>query len=801
MSPMSSDTAAGVIAPEEFVQPDRRLFIDTNIFMDTDPAREGGLKGLFERCAEPIRANENPVVVPTKVVDELTKQSQIDVLGLSDDRVSAVKKAGNALVFLSAAEGAGLIRKDLGDLSNPYADDLFIEVFKRAAHRYEMCLLTNDITLRLRVRLLAAETDRRLVAGVLSKDGGIIVDSDQALYERGSRKLERMTRHISEGVGTHKDHHEVASLTPLLAEFEQEFRVQPVVAATGGSRRNGGQARPSGVGPKRVEGAFAEAAKMKAPDHALGKTALPGEGEEVFFKSPRNEGGTLVLGPMLGEGGEGRVFSVVGFPNRVAKIFDAEHRTWHRKEKLDLLLSRGFEREGIGFPTSLITNRAGEFVGYAMPRATGKVLQATVMRPARFKKTYPKWSKADLVDVCISFLEKVAYLHSLNILIGDLNPKNLMVDENKDVWIIDADSWQVEGYPCPVGTPMFTAPTVTGGYADALRTVEEELFAVATMLFMILITGQFPYARAGADGGDFAALIKEGKFAFQFQKKSDRDQPDGNWKYMWSHLPFPVKRMFWNTFHREGDRYDNRPTADEWLRVFRAYKQFFGSSDDFDPMSSDVYPTRFKAMAPDTPIYECAQCKASMIGFWQKEKMVYSTPPLCVDCRRNQPRCADCRRPKHADALKDGRCWECNRKRTYAPCSNCDTETPRRYLVDGRCSKCQLVPCKDCKTPTPKTTLTYGRCSLCVKKAAELDPSRLCVDCHQPFITLDHEGWFTDKGLNIPKSHAAINQKCPPRPPSTKKQSPPKPRSTAPKTPLSPHKESLWARLLKWLNS
>src|SRR5690606_10778748 len=132
---------------------------------------------------------------------------------------------------------------------------------------------------------------------------------------------------------------------------------------------------------------------------------------------------------------------------------------------------------------------------YAMPRATGKELQATVMRPARFKKTYPNWTKADLVDVCISFLEKVAYLHSLNILLGDINPKNIMVDANKDVWIIDADSWQLEGYPCPVGTPMFTAPTVTGDYADALRTEEEELFAVATMLFMILITGQFPYAR------------------------------------------------------------------------------------------------------------------------------------------------------------------------------------------------------------------------------------------------------------------------------------------------------------------
>jgi serine/threonine protein kinase len=794
-------TAVSALAPEDFVQPERRLFVDTNVFMDTDPAHEGGLRRLFERCAEAIRAHENPVVVPSKVIDELTKQSAIDISGLSEERAGSIKKAGNALVFLDAAASAGLIRTDLGDVSNPYADDLFVEVFKRAAYRYEMCLLTNDITLRLRIRLLAAETDRRLVAGVLTTDGLIEVDSDQALYERASRKLARMTRHVEEGLGTDKDQNEVAALTPLLADFQQTFRVVPVVAAPG-ARRATRQPRAASGAARTVPGAFSPSVALKAPDRALeGSAALPSAGDTVQFTSARGDNGTLVLGAMLGEGGEGRVYSVNGAANSVVKIFDAEHRTWHRKEKLTLLLSRGFEREGIGFPTSLITNSDGHFVGYAMPRATGKELQATVMRPARFKKTYPNWTKADLVDVCISFLEKVSYLHSLNILLGDINPKNVMVDANKDVWIIDADSWQLEGYSCPVGTPMFTAPTVTGDYADALRTEEDELFAVATMLFMILITGQFPYARAGADGGDFAALIREGKFAFQFRGASDRDQPEGNWKYMWSHLPFPVKRTFWNTFHRDGQRYAKRPTADEWLRVFREYEQFFGGSDDFDQMSHDVYPTRFKKKDAETPEYECAQCGTSMIGRWQEDKQSYWTPKLCDDCRQNLTRCSDCGKPKSADALRDARCWECNRKQNYAACSNCGKDTPRRYLIDGRCSNCQLVACKDCGMPTPKTELTYGRCASCATKAAQLDPARLCADCRQPFITFDHASWFTSKGLDIPKSHAAIRKTCAPRSVAS-----PRPRPTRPTaTSTSPHstapRKSLWERFAEWWKS
>ena len=44
-------------------------------------------------------------------------------------------------------------------------------------------------------------------------------------------------------------------------------------------------------------------------------------------------------------------------------------------------------------------------------------------------------------------------------------------------------------------------------YAEDLRTIEDELFAVATMLFQIVMTGQFPYMRTGTDG-DMVRLIK-----------------------------------------------------------------------------------------------------------------------------------------------------------------------------------------------------------------------------------------------------------------------------------------------------
>ena len=88
-SPLRTDHRAEMLDPTEFVQQERRLFIDTNVFMDTDARRAGGLKRLFERCQDDIARNGNPIVVPTKVVDELTKQSRTNPAGLTDEKAAA----------------------------------------------------------------------------------------------------------------------------------------------------------------------------------------------------------------------------------------------------------------------------------------------------------------------------------------------------------------------------------------------------------------------------------------------------------------------------------------------------------------------------------------------------------------------------------------------------------------------------------------------------------------------------------------------------------------------------------------
>lgn len=754
-----------LLDPVEFLQPNRRLFIDTNVFMDTDARRAGGLKRLFERGHSTILANGNPIVVPTKVVGELTKQSQIDPSGESSERAEAIKKAGAALTFLESASDVGLVRKDLGDDTNPYADDLFLNLFERFAGTYEMCLLTHDITIKLRVRLLAHRLAKRLLVGALTRDGDLEVDSDESLFERGFRKYKRHATHIAEGNGNFKDQSEVAALKPLLDDFGTAFglkepKVKPGARVTSSSPTPRHTVAPTSINP------FSPRATLKPSDTPLTFSMLPTQGDTVTRVSA-DRSSSLVLGALLGEGGEGAVYEADG--DAVIKIFDKDHLTRHRKEKVELLVGRDPHKKGLCIPSAIVRNSQGEFVGYVMPKASGREFQRTIFNKRKFEREFPTWKKADLVDICISFLEKVQYLHDMNVILGDINPKNLMVDEQKNVFIIDADSWQLEGFPCPVGTPMFTSPAMLGKtYSDDLRTMEDELFAVATMLFMIVMTGQFPYIRTGTDG-DMVQLIREGNFAFQYENRNNKDQPDGDWKYMWSHIHKPVKDLFWHTFHREGKRYQNRPTAAEWLEAFKGYKSYLGNTRmSFDPMSNDVYPIRNKAFKQDTPIQDCPICgrENAIAGIWSDDTQEYFIPRQCNKCRDQQPaRGAAASRPVAA-------------------------------------------PCRDCGLHFPKSQLRYGRCPSCAKKDDErkarantLDLSRLCTRCQKPYITYGNVEWHQRNGRSVPTTHKAgyggsYPAGCVPTttlPPRTGGTSSTAKSNTQPKV-------GFWARLSKWFS-
>jgi len=285
----------------------------------------------------------------------------------------------------------------------------------------------------------------------------------------------------------------------------------------------------------------------------------------------------VVLGDVISAGGEGTVHKT-NIQGVVCKIYYDEKLTTCLKAKVELLVSRSVPREqGICLPIASVYDTQNKFRGFLMWEAKGTKLQDSVQSPG-WLENHKEWTRFELAQLCCTILEKISYIHSMNILLGDINSANILVESPTSVWFVDCDSFQVEGFPCPVGVPSYTAPELHGtSFGSRLRTMENELFSVAILLFMIMLPGKHPYAHQG--GGDPAENIRKGHFPYPLGEKHADCVPEGKWRYCWSHLPWPIKNDFYNCFHRDG--FGNpRTVIKTWLYNFRRYCKILKNRDE-----------------------------------------------------------------------------------------------------------------------------------------------------------------------------------------------------------------------------
>ena len=263
----------------------------------------------------------------------------------------------------------------------------------------------------------------------------------------------------------------------------------------------------------------------------------------------------------IGRGGEANVFKYR--KDKAVKIFkeqDAE-----KEIKLRLLLPLELDR-AFCKPEKLLYRKDSGIAGYVMPFKTGKTLAESIFQPMEFTRLYPRWTRLELVDMALRFLEAISDLHSKGILIGDLNSSNILIGATpEDVTFIDMDSFQVGDYACKVGNVAFISPRLQGKKL-ALRTLDDELFAIATLLFMIFLLGKPPYRNEGNNLGD---NIRNLAFTFPFEEGEQASvvAPAGIWERIWNVLPYDIRKAFYRTF-KNGESV----SVEEWMSLFRTYK-------------------------------------------------------------------------------------------------------------------------------------------------------------------------------------------------------------------------------------
>ena len=276
--------------------------------------------------------------------------------------------------------------------------------------------------------------------------------------------------------------------------------------------------------------------------------------------------GQVRLTREITSGGEGTVFETD--KGLVCKVYKKEKLNATKKDKLERMLRKQVSMQGVCWPKDIVSY-SGEFVGFLMDKAEGKPMQTSMFMKQLLIKNFPHWTRMHLVELSISILNKIVELHKRGILIGDINPLNILIEDEKNVYFVDTDSYQIDQFPCPVGTVNFTAPEIQGkDFKTFLRTPEHENFAVATLTFMILLPGKPPYSQQG--GGNPSENIRNGDFSYPLGDQSNRRAPPGPWMYIWSNLPRYIKNAFYEVF-KEGKRL----SSEEWLHLMTRYQNDF----------------------------------------------------------------------------------------------------------------------------------------------------------------------------------------------------------------------------------
>jgi len=284
--------------------------------------------------------------------------------------------------------------------------------------------------------------------------------------------------------------------------------------------------------------------------HPLKVGHIPQEGDTVYCSN----GKEYHLIEYLGGGGEGDIYAT-NDPKLVAKIYHRDKITRDIYEKVRVMVENKDKIESgdgflIAWPEEVLYNSEEEFVGFLMTKAEGEPLQYTIFQPKLLQEKFPHFTRSHLVYITINVLKAFYYLHNVGVLMGDINPLNILVNDDCTVTFIDTDSYQLGPFRCKVGRPEFTYPERIGlKYEDYDREPKDEMFGMATLTFMILLLGKHPFSHEG--GEDIIDNIRQRKFPYRvskYEETSYEDAPLGRWKYIWSHTPLMIKKFLYEVF-------------------------------------------------------------------------------------------------------------------------------------------------------------------------------------------------------------------------------------------------------------
>jgi DNA-binding helix-hairpin-helix protein with protein kinase domain len=180
---------------------------------------------------------------------------------------------------------------------------------------------------------------------------------------------------------------------------------------------------------------------------------------------------------LLGRGGEGAVYEIVGQPTKAAKIY-LQDKALLRREKILAMAQAGLHNGAgsVAYPISPLFKSNGAFAGFTMNKVTGRKPVHELYSPSSRRNLFANANFRFLVRAALNISSAVSEVHSRGCVIGDINHSGILIYQDALATLIDADSFQFTAgsdlYRCTVGVPDFTPPELQGKRIDQIaRTV------------------------------------------------------------------------------------------------------------------------------------------------------------------------------------------------------------------------------------------------------------------------------------------------------------------------------------------
>jgi hypothetical protein len=281
----------------------------------------------------------------------------------------------------------------------------------------------------------------------------------------------------------------------------------------------------------------------------------------------------IQLSSAIAQGAAGTIHHVIGEPGIVAKLYKNPNDLPEYEKKIAAMLASppqlpAFSYKGrtyvqIAWPTATVRDGGG-FRGFVMPEVNfqdSTELENILQKSVRQRKQLPEFYGARVL-LAANLAALMAELHALGHYMIDMKPMNMRF--YPQAWymaILDTDGFSINGkhrLPAQQFSDEYIAPDAKGQKPEQLG-LEQDLFALAVIIFRLLNNGVHPYQ--GVDTGNYPTTLQERIFAglYTYGMRGHRDVKPAR-SSIHEYLEDDTRVLFDEAF-RAGS---SRPTAAQW---------------------------------------------------------------------------------------------------------------------------------------------------------------------------------------------------------------------------------------------